>query len=230
MKLNIYNNFRAFYYNTLVNFYLYFNTLVPYYDDVILSLSITSFKNIINNSSISLKSINQQRMMQLLYLLNDKDKIVIDDDGFVFIDYRNREIIYTDEGNEIIQDNSVEDTDIQEHDTDIQEHDTDTQEHEEDTREQEEDTREQDTDTQETTNNYIADPKTPFVYTEDIVIENGMGFVDNNPVMDNTQDIVVDDTLVAPIVYTQDLVIDDTDIIDDTDNTKSFNSLDKKNN
>lgn len=223
MKLNIYNNFRAFYYNTLVNFYLYFNTLVPYYDDVILSLSITSFKNIINNSSISLKSINQQRMMQLLYSLNDKDKIVIDDDGFVFIDYRNREIIYTDEGNEIIQDNSVEDADTQEQDTDTQEHDADTQEHEEDTQEN-------DTDIQETTNNYIADPKTPFVYTEDIVIENGIGFVDNNPVMDNTQDIVVEDTLVAPIVYTQDLVIDDTDIIDDTDNTKSFNSLDKKNN
>jgi hypothetical protein len=57
-----------------------------------------------------------------------------------------------------------------------------------------------------------------------------MGFVDNNPVMDNTQDIVVEDTLVAPIVYTQDLVIEDTDIIEDTDNTKSFNSLDKKNN
>ena len=216
MKLNIYNNFRAFYYNTLVNFYLYFNTLVPYYDDVILSLSITSFKNIINNSSISLKSINQQRMMQLLYSLNDKDKIVIDDDGFVFIDYKNREIIYTDEGNEIIQDNSVQDTD--------------TQEHEEDTREQDTDTQENDTDTQETTNNYIADPKTPFVYTEDIVIENGLGFVDNNPVMDNTQDIVVEDTLVAPIVYTKDLVIDDTDNNEDTDNTKSFNSLDKKNN
>ena len=76
MKLNIYNNFKAFYYNTLVNFYLYFNTLVPYYDDVILSLSITSFKNIINNSSISLKTINQNRMMQLLYSLNDKDKII----------------------------------------------------------------------------------------------------------------------------------------------------------
>jgi hypothetical protein len=156
-------------------------------------------------------------MMQLLYSLNDKDKIVIDDDGFVFIDYRNREIIYTDEGNEIIQDNSVEDADTQEQDIDTQEQDIDTQEHDTDTQENEEDT-------QETTNNYIADPKNPFVYTEDIVIENELGFVDNNPVMDNTQDIVVEDTLVAPIVYTQDLVIDDTD------NTKSFNSLDKKNN
>ena len=49
MRLNIYNNFRAIYYNTLANFYLCFNSVVPYYDDVILSLSITSFKNILNN-------------------------------------------------------------------------------------------------------------------------------------------------------------------------------------
>jgi hypothetical protein len=90
MKLNIYNNFKALYYNTLVNFYLYFNTLVPYYDDVILSLSITSFKNIINNNSISLKTINQNRMIKLLYSLNDKDKIILDDDdGFILIDYNN---------------------------------------------------------------------------------------------------------------------------------------------
>lgn len=192
MKLNIYNNFRAFYYNTLVNFYLYFNTLVPYYDDVILSLSITSFKNIINNNSISLKTINQHRMMQLLYSLNDKDKIVVDNDGFVFIDYENKEITYTEEGNEIIQDNAVDDTD------------NDTQEH-------------------DTTNNYITDPKNPFVYTEDIVIENILDIVDN-PVMDNTQDIVIEDTLAVPVVYTQDLVIDDTE------DTKCCNSLDKKNN
>jgi hypothetical protein len=113
MKLNIYNNFRAFYYNSLVNFYLYFNTLVPYYDDVILSLSITSFKNIINNSSISLKTINQHRMMQLLYSLNDKDKIVVDDDGFVFIDYENK--------NEIIKDEAVADAAAQDTDTDTEE-------------------------------------------------------------------------------------------------------------
>ena len=55
MNLNVFNNFKAVYYNTLTNFYLYFNTFVPYYDDVILSLSITSFKNIINNSKIKFK-------------------------------------------------------------------------------------------------------------------------------------------------------------------------------
>ena len=86
MKLNIYNNFRAMYYNTLANFYLCFNSFVPYYDDVIISLSITSFKNIINNN-LNLKSIKQNRMMQLLYSLNDKDKIIVDDDGYIIIYY-----------------------------------------------------------------------------------------------------------------------------------------------
>ena len=87
MTLNVINNFKALYYNTLVNFYLYFNTVVPCYDDVILSLSITSLKNIINSHSISLKSIKENRLMKLIYSLNDKDKIVLDDDGFVFVDF-----------------------------------------------------------------------------------------------------------------------------------------------
>ena len=87
MRLNIINNFRAIYYNTLANFYLYFNTFVPYYDDVILSLSITSFKNILRNNQISLKSIKEGRLMQLLSTLDDKDRIIVDDDGFIFIDY-----------------------------------------------------------------------------------------------------------------------------------------------
>jgi hypothetical protein len=86
MKLNIYNNFRAMYYNTLANFYLCFNSFVPYYDDVIISLSITSFKNIINNN-LNLKSIKKNRMMQLLYSLNDKDKLIVDDDGYIIIYY-----------------------------------------------------------------------------------------------------------------------------------------------
>ena len=88
MNLNVFNNFKAIYYNTLTNFYLYFNTIVPYYDDVILSLSITSFKNIIKNSKIKFK---ENRLMQLIYSLDDNDKIVLDDDGFVFVEYHPRE-------------------------------------------------------------------------------------------------------------------------------------------
>ncbi len=177
MKLNIYNNFRAFYYNSLVNFYLYFNTLVPYYDDVILSLSITSFKNIINNSSISLKTINQHRMMQLLYSLNDKDKIVVDDDGFVFIDYENK--------NEIIKDVATDTgADDQDTDTDTEEPTYNPPDAVADTKnpvvytediiiENTLDTQDtQDTqDTLDTQDIVIEDTKEPVVYTQDIVIE-----------------------------------------------------------
>ena len=217
MKLNIYNNFRAFYYNTLVNFYLYFNTLVPYYDDVILSLSITSFKNIINNNSISLKTINQNRMMKLLYSLNDNDKIIIDDDGFIIIDYADKVITYTEEGNEIIQDNATDTIDTEE-----QENDMDTN------------------DTENNINNEMADP---VVYTQDIIIENTLDIA-NNPVEDAHDIVMPKDPVSPPFVYTQDIVIDDTrdtrdtrDTIDilavdtsDTCNTKCYNSLDKKNN
>ena len=206
MKLNIYNNFRAFYYNTLINFYLYFNTLVPYYDDVILSLSITSLKNIINNNSISLKTINQNRMMKLLYSLSNKDKIVIDDSGFVYVDYENKEITFTDEENEIIHDNVMGDVDTQEQDTD-----TDTE------------------DTENTINNYVAEVKEPFIYSQDIVTEDTFDIA-HNPVVD-THDIVIDEVPVSnPFVYTQDIVIQDTSDIPDADDTKCYNSLDKKNN
>ena len=206
MKLNIYNNFRAFYYNTLINFYLYFNTLVPYYDDVILSLSITSLKNIINNNSISLKTINQNRMMKLLYSLSNKDKIVIDDSGFVYVDYENKEITFTDEENEIIHDNVMGDVDTQEQDTD-----TDTE------------------DTENTINNYVAEVKEPFIYSQDIVTEDTFDIA-HNPVVD-THYIVIDEVPVSnPFVYTQDIVIQDTSDIPDADDTKCYNSLDKKNN
>ena len=207
MKLNIYNNFRAFYYNTLVNFYLYFNTIVPYYDDVILSLSITSFKNIINNNSISMKTINQNRMMKLLYSLNDKDKIIIDDDGFIIIDYADKVITYTEEGNEIIQDNATDtiDTDEQEQE---QDKDTDTE------------------DTNNTTNNDIAEP---VVYTQDIVIENTLDIA-NNPDVEKQDIVIEEDPVSNPFVYTQDIVIDDTEDTSGTDSTKCYNGLDKKNN
>ena len=215
MKLNIYNNFRAFYYNTLVNFYLYFNTLVPYYDDVILSLSITSLKNIINNNSISLKTINQNRMMKILYSLSNKDKIVIDDSGFVYVDYENKEITFTDEENEIIQDNVMDDVDTQEQDTDT------------------EDTLKTGI-TDNTINNYVAEVKEPFIYSQDIVTEDTFDIA-HNPVVD-THDIVIDEVPVSnPFVYTQDIVIEeDTSNIPDgdtnTEDTKCYNSLDKKNN
>ena len=108
MRLNIYNNFRAIYYNTLANFYLCFNSVVPYYDDVILSLSITSFKNILNNNNLCLRAIKQNRLVQLLYSLNDKDNLILDDDGFIIIDYN--DVVYTE--NAEFSDNTDTENDV----------------------------------------------------------------------------------------------------------------------
>ena len=111
MNLNVINNFKAMYYNTLTNFYLYFNTFVPYYDDVILTLSITSFKNIIKSSKIKLK---ENRLLQLIYSLDDKDNIVVDDDGFIFVDYYIKEAVDADVAVEAVvadADNVIHDED-----------------------------------------------------------------------------------------------------------------------
>ena len=119
MRLNIYNNFRAIYYNTLANFYLCFNSVVPYYDDVILSLSITSFKNILNNNNLCLRTIKQNRLVQLLYSLNDKDNLILDDDGFIIIDYKGNDVYTenaefsdnTDNENDVDNADAIENTD-----------------------------------------------------------------------------------------------------------------------
>jgi hypothetical protein len=155
--------------------------------------------------------------MKLLYSLNDNDKIIIDDDGFIIIDYADKVITYTEEGNEIIQDNATDTIDTEE------------QENENDTN-----------DTKNDINNDIADP---VVYTQDIIIENTLDIANNS--VEDTQDIVLpEDPISPPFVYTQDIVIDDTrdtrdtrdtcDILAvdtiDTCNTKCYNSLDKKNN
>jgi len=111
MRLNIYNNFRAIYYNTLANFYLCFNSVVPYYDDVILSLSITSLKNILNNNNLCLRTIKQNRLVQLLYSLNDKDNLILDDDGFIIIDYTENIDISDNTENDVDNADAVENTD-----------------------------------------------------------------------------------------------------------------------
>jgi hypothetical protein len=149
--------------------------------------------------------------MKLLYSLNDNDKIIIDDDGFIIIDYADKVITYTEEGNEIIQDNATDTIDTEE-----QENDMDTN------------------DTENDTNNEMADP---VVYTQDIIIENTLDIA-NNPVEDATDIVMSKKPVSPPFVYTQDIVIDDTrdtrDIsavdTSDTCNTKCYNSLDKKNN
>jgi hypothetical protein len=155
--------------------------------------------------------------MKLLYSLNDNDKIIIDDDGFIIIDYADKVITYTEEGNEIIQDNATDTIDTEEQENDMDTNDTDNN-----------------------INNEMADP---VVYTQDIIIENTLDIA-NNSVEDATDIVMSKEPVSPPFVYTQDIVIDDTrdtrdtsDTIDilavdtsDTCNTKCYNSLDKKNN
>ena len=168
MRLNIYNNFRAIYYNTLANFYLCFNSVVPYYDDVILSLSITSFKNVLNNNNLCLRTIKQNRLVQLLYSLNDKDNLILDDDGFIIIDYKDTDVVYTE--NAEFSDNT---------DT---ENDVDNADAVENTNKVVENT----DNVLENTDNVLENTKDIIENTKDI-IENTKDIVDN---IDNTKDIV----------------------------------------
>ena len=224
MNLNLYNNFRAMYYNTLANFYLCFNTFVPYYDDVIISLSITSFKNIVNNN-LNLKSIKKNRMMQLLYSLNDNDKLVIED-GYIIIYYdEDAKICATDTCNyEEHVANAEEDTEEPVEDTEEPVEDTrepleDTDEPVEDTDEPVEDTREPVEDTEnplEDTENPLEDTEEPLEDTRDPVEDTKNSLEDTeNPLDDAEEPINPDDTN------------------DDEQYTKymrCYNSSDKKNN
>ena len=206
MRLNIINNFRAIYYNTLANFYLYFNTFVPYYDDVILSLSITSFKNILRNNQISLKSIKEGRLMQLLSTLDDKDRIIVDDDGFIFIDYHPKDDEEQEqEVKETLDDETSRETTV-----------VDTVEDTEGTTV--EDTVEEPVaDTEEAT---VAD-------TEEATVADTVETTVEEPVAD-TEDTTEDTTVEEPVADTEDTTVEEP--VADTLDTECYNSLEKKNN
>jgi methyl-accepting chemotaxis protein len=205
MRLNIYNNFRAIYYNTLANFYLCFNSVVPYYDDVILSLSITSFKNILNNNNLCLRTIKQNRLVQLLYSLNDKDNLILDDDGFIIIDYAENIDISdnTDTENDVNNADAVANTDEVVENTDEVVENTDE----------------------------VVENTDKVVENTDKVVENTDKVVENtDKVVENT-DEVVENT--DEVVENTDEVVENTDeVVENTDEDKEikYNILDKKNN
>uniref|UniRef100_A0A6C0LHF7 Uncharacterized protein n=1 Tax=viral metagenome TaxID=1070528 RepID=A0A6C0LHF7_9ZZZZ len=205
MNLNVFNNFKAVYYNTLTNFYLYFNTIVPYYDDVILSLSITSFKNIIKNSKVKFK---ENRLIQLIYSLDDNDKIVVDDDGFVFVDYYNKDPETDDDADTVVDTREpvADDNDI-----DINEPVADTNEHVADTSEPVADTNEPVADTSEP----VADTSEPVADTNEPVADT------NEPVADTNE----------PVADTNEPVADTNEpVADDASDPVAYNSIEKKNN
>ena len=87
MRLNILNNYKTVYYNFLVSFYLCLNCILPYYDEVIISLQCNAMKLLIDNDKLNIKKIKKIRMIELIDTLNRSDKIILDNEKDIIIIY-----------------------------------------------------------------------------------------------------------------------------------------------
>lgn len=88
MQLNILNNYRTVYYNFLVSFYLCLNCILPYYDDVIISMQSQAIKLLIDNDKLNMKKIKKIRMIEFIDNLNRSDKIILDNEkDIIIVDY-----------------------------------------------------------------------------------------------------------------------------------------------
>lgn len=79
MSLNILHNFRVVYYNCLTNFYLCLNTIIPYYDDVIITLQ----KEAIVHLNINEEHIKKNRLLQFISDVcenTNKYRVIIDNE------------------------------------------------------------------------------------------------------------------------------------------------------
>ena len=88
MRLNILNNYKTVYYNFLVSFYLCLNCILPYYDDVIISMQSQAIKLLIDNDKLNMKKIKKIRMIEFIDNLNRSDKIILDNEkDIIIVDY-----------------------------------------------------------------------------------------------------------------------------------------------
>jgi hypothetical protein len=88
MRLNILNNYSTVYYNFLVSFYLCLNCILPYYDDVIISMQSQAIKLLIDNDKLNMKKIKKIRMIEFIDNLNRSDKIILDNEkDIIIVDY-----------------------------------------------------------------------------------------------------------------------------------------------
>lgn len=88
MQLNIFNNYSTVYYNFLVSFYLCLNCILPYYDDVIISMQSQAIKLLIDNDKLNMKKIKKIRMIEFIDNLNRSDKIILDNEkDIIIVDY-----------------------------------------------------------------------------------------------------------------------------------------------
>ena len=88
MKLNVINNYKTIYYNFLASFYLCLNSVLPYYDDVIISIQSQAIKLLIDNNSLNMKKIKKIRMIEFIDTLDKSDKIILDKEkDIIVVDY-----------------------------------------------------------------------------------------------------------------------------------------------
>jgi hypothetical protein len=88
MKLNVINNYKTIYYNFLASFYLCLNCVLPYYDDVIISIQSQAIKLLIDNNSLNMKKIKKIRMIEFIDTLDKSDKIILDKEkDIIVVDY-----------------------------------------------------------------------------------------------------------------------------------------------
>ena len=88
MRLNILNNYKTVYYNFLVSFYLCLNCILPYYDDVIISLQSNAIKLLIDNDKLNMKKVKKIRMIEFIDTLDRSDKIILDNEkDIIIVDY-----------------------------------------------------------------------------------------------------------------------------------------------
>lgn len=79
MHLNILRNHKSVYYNCLTNFYLLLNTVLPYYDDIIVTLQ----KQALISLKVEETDLKKQRLLQFVADVSqniNKYRVVIDDD------------------------------------------------------------------------------------------------------------------------------------------------------
>lgn len=81
MTLNIFNNYKSIYYNCLANFYMFLNVILPFYDDVIISMLNNSLKLITNENDINMRKLKKERVIDYIDNYNDNDKIIIDEES-----------------------------------------------------------------------------------------------------------------------------------------------------
>jgi hypothetical protein len=78
LKLNIVNNIKTCYYNYMVVFYLCLNYILPFYDDVIISMQSHSTKLLIGEYDMRMKNVKRTRMIEFIKNLEDDDKLYLD--------------------------------------------------------------------------------------------------------------------------------------------------------